>query len=85
MKLNRLDKRSQLACLSQCRELLQKGASVLFFPEGTRATDMRLQEFKKVTLGAFPSTLPELLVLRVRGEAFVGCEQKPAASMEFKD
>ena len=48
VKLNRLDKRSQLACLSQCRDLLGKGASVLFFPEGTRATDLRLQEFKKV-------------------------------------
>ena len=48
VRLNRLDRRSQLACLSACKQLLQQGASVLFFPEGTRATDMRLQEFKKV-------------------------------------
>lgn len=48
--LNRMDKRSQMACLTSCRQLLQQGASVLFFPEGTRATDMCLQDFKK---GAF--------------------------------
>lgn len=51
-----MDKRSQLACLSQCRELLQQGASVLFFPEGTRATDMRLQDFKKVICQPFLRT-----------------------------
>lgn len=45
-----MDRRSQLACLTTCRELLKKGVSVLFFPEGTRATDMRLQEFKKARI-----------------------------------
>ncbi|KAG2482764.1 hypothetical protein HYH03_018304 [Edaphochlamys debaryana] len=48
--LNRVDRRSQLKCLQQCRELLQNGAPVLFFPEGTRSTDCKLSGFKK---GAF--------------------------------
>ncbi|GMH32465.1 hypothetical protein BSKO_00299 [Bryopsis sp. KO-2023] len=48
--LNRIDRRSQMKCLKQCQELLAKGASVLFFPEGTRSSDKKLQEFKK---GAF--------------------------------
>ena len=50
--LNRVDRRSQLECLTQCRRLLQRGASVLFFPEGTRSKDRRLQEFKKARLVA---------------------------------
>ncbi|KAK9843662.1 hypothetical protein WJX81_001549 [Elliptochloris bilobata] len=48
--LNRMDRRSQLKCLGDCRELLQQGASVLFFPEGTRSKDGRMADFKK---GAF--------------------------------
>jgi len=48
--LNRVDRRSQLECLKQCRELLDKGAPVLFFPEGTRSKDCVMAGFKK---GAF--------------------------------
>ncbi|KXZ44091.1 hypothetical protein GPECTOR_74g705 [Gonium pectorale] len=48
--INRIDTRSQLKCLQQCRELLQQGAPVLFFPEGTRSLDCKLAGFKK---GAF--------------------------------
>lgn len=48
--INRVDRRSQLECLKQCGELLKKGASVLFFPEGTRSKDGRMYSFKK---GAF--------------------------------
>lgn len=48
--LNRVDRRSQLKCLQSCIEMLSHGASVLFFPEGTRSKDKVLGGFKK---GAF--------------------------------
>eukprot|EP00879_Flechtneria_rotunda_P016294 GHRR01017048.1.p1 GENE.GHRR01017048.1~~GHRR01017048.1.p1 ORF type:complete len:166 (+),score=51.23 GHRR01017048.1:665-1162(+) len=48
--LNRVDRRSQLKCLQTCIEMLSKGCSVLFFPEGTRSKDKVLGGFKK---GAF--------------------------------
>ena len=48
--INRVDRRSQLECLKQCGQLLKAGASVLFFPEGTRSKDGRMHAFKK---GAF--------------------------------
>ena len=48
--LNRMDRKSQVQCLGDCRTMLAKGASVLFFPEGTRSLDARLGAFKK---GAF--------------------------------
>ncbi|KAJ0968906.1 hypothetical protein J5N97_021783 [Dioscorea zingiberensis] len=48
--LRRMDSRSQLDCLKRCVELVKKGASVFFFPEGTRSKDGKLGAFKK---GAF--------------------------------
>ncbi|XP_011648933.2 1-acyl-sn-glycerol-3-phosphate acyltransferase BAT2, chloroplastic isoform X1 [Cucumis sativus] len=48
--LKRMDSRSQLDCLKRCMELIRKGASVFFFPEGTRSKDGKLGTFKK---GAF--------------------------------
>jgi 1-acyl-sn-glycerol-3-phosphate acyltransferase len=48
--LNRVDRRSQLKCLQTCIEMLSKGASCLFFPEGTRSKDKVMGGFKK---GAF--------------------------------
>lgn len=48
--LKRLDSRSQRECLIQCLNLLKDGASVLFFPEGTRTRDGKMDQFKK---GAF--------------------------------
>eukprot|EP00877_Chromochloris_zofingiensis_P010183 jgi/Chrzof1/5418/Cz16g02090.t1 len=48
--LNRVDRKSQLECLKTCIMLLNKGASVLFFPEGTRSKDRKMGGFKK---GAF--------------------------------
>ncbi|KAK7390476.1 hypothetical protein VNO78_25782 [Psophocarpus tetragonolobus] len=48
--LKRMDSRSQLDCLKRCMDLIKKGASVFFFPEGTRSKDGKLETFKK---GAF--------------------------------
>ncbi|XP_058723001.1 1-acyl-sn-glycerol-3-phosphate acyltransferase BAT2, chloroplastic-like [Vicia villosa] len=48
--LKRMDSRSQMECLKKCMDLIKKGASVFFFPEGTRSKDGKLGAFKK---GAF--------------------------------
>jgi len=48
--LKRTDRKSQMKTLKECRELLRKDCSVLFFPEGTRSADGKMAEFKK---GAF--------------------------------
>ncbi|KAL3746278.1 hypothetical protein ACJRO7_015266 [Eucalyptus globulus] len=48
--LKRMDSRSQLECFKRCMDLVKKGASVFFFPEGTRSKDGKLGDFKK---GAF--------------------------------
>ncbi|XP_062094391.1 1-acyl-sn-glycerol-3-phosphate acyltransferase BAT2, chloroplastic [Humulus lupulus] len=48
--LKRMDSKSQLDCLKSCMDLVKKGASVFFFPEGTRSKDGKLGAFKK---GAF--------------------------------
>ncbi|KAK4784351.1 hypothetical protein SAY86_018719 [Trapa natans] len=48
--LKRMDSRSQLETLKRCVDLIKKGASVFFFPEGTRSKDGKLGAFKK---GAF--------------------------------
>lgn len=62
VKLNRMDKRSQLRCLGDCKDLLSKGASVLFFPEGTRSKDGKMADFKKVS----PACILMLCLMRVR-------------------
>lgn len=49
VRLNRMDKRSQLNCLKECGRLLGLGCSVLFFPEGTRTTDGKMAAFKKAS------------------------------------
>nr|AZM65196.1 lysophospholipid acyltransferase 5 [Vitellaria paradoxa] len=48
--LKRMDSKSQLECLKRCVDLVKKGASIFFFPEGTRSKDGKLGAFKK---GAF--------------------------------
>lgn len=48
--LRRMDRRSQLECLKSCMDYVRKGASVFFFPEGTRSKDGKLGAFKR---GAF--------------------------------
>lgn len=51
VKIDRMDSRSQMQCLKECGDLLSSGASVLFFPEGTRSKDGKLHAFKKVRCG----------------------------------
>ncbi|KAF6151950.1 hypothetical protein GIB67_010524 [Kingdonia uniflora] len=46
IRLKRMDSRSQFDCFKPCMNLLGKGASVFFFPEGTRSKDGKLGAFK---------------------------------------
>ncbi|KAH9317578.1 hypothetical protein KI387_019347, partial [Taxus chinensis] len=48
--LRRMDNKSQMECLKRCLNVLKQGASVIFFPEGTRTKDGKMATFKK---GAF--------------------------------
>lgn len=48
--VKRGDRRSHVECMQKSKEHLLKGTSMLFFPEGTRSPDGKLQEFKT---GAF--------------------------------
>ncbi|XP_017644159.2 1-acyl-sn-glycerol-3-phosphate acyltransferase BAT2, chloroplastic-like isoform X2 [Gossypium arboreum] len=48
--VKRMDIRSHLEAVRRCMDLVRNGASVFFFPEGTRSKDGKLGDFKK---GAF--------------------------------
>ena len=50
IKLRRGNRQSVLQMMERCRETLDEGSSLMFFPEGTRSTDGRLRSFKP---GAF--------------------------------
>ncbi|XP_074365875.1 1-acyl-sn-glycerol-3-phosphate acyltransferase BAT2, chloroplastic isoform X2 [Apium graveolens] len=45
--LKRMDSRSQLQTLKRCINLVKKGGSVFYFPEGTRSKDGKLGTFKE--------------------------------------
>lgn len=45
--IDRSNREAAIASLEKARERLKGGTSVLFFPEGTRSRDGRLQSFKK--------------------------------------
>ncbi|GFP94113.1 1-acyl-sn-glycerol-3-phosphate acyltransferase 1 chloroplastic [Phtheirospermum japonicum] len=55
--LKRMDSRSQLDCLKQCIALIKKGASIFFFPEGTRSKDGKLGPFKDFPVEEFGTEL----------------------------
>ena len=52
--LKRKDAESGRQCLEKARGWLERGVSVVFFPEGTRSPDGRIREFK---MGAFKLAL----------------------------
>ncbi|XP_052200003.1 1-acyl-sn-glycerol-3-phosphate acyltransferase BAT2, chloroplastic isoform X2 [Diospyros lotus] len=56
--LKRMDSRSQLECLKRCMDLVKKGGSVFFFPEGTRSKDGKLGAFKGAFSIAVKTGLP---------------------------
>ena len=67
--LRRGDKSSILKCMARARWYLDRGVSVLFFPEGTRSKDGEVQAFKA---GAFKLALEagvDILPLGIAGTA----------------
>lgn len=70
MRLNRYiplvrgDKASAASMLAQCRATLERGTSIMMFPEGTRSRDGRLQAFKPGAFDlAIQSSVPILPIL----------------------
>lgn len=55
---DRKDRRARAKVIEQCRDWLQKGVPVFFFPEGTRSKSGEMQKFK---VGAFQLAIQENL------------------------
>ncbi|XP_010525778.1 PREDICTED: 1-acyl-sn-glycerol-3-phosphate acyltransferase 1, chloroplastic [Tarenaya hassleriana] len=75
--LKRMDTRSQMDCLKRCIDLVKKGASVFFFPEGTRSKDGKLGPFKRgaFTVASKTGALVVPITLMGTGEIMpTGCE-----------
>jgi len=51
--LDRMDRRSQIRLVNDCRRLLENGAQVLLFPEGTRTTTWTEGENPAPVMGSF--------------------------------
>ena len=47
ISIDRSDRKSAFESLKQASETIQKGTSVMIFPEGTRSEDGHIREFKK--------------------------------------
>lgn len=65
--LNRMDRRSQLQCLKDCQNVISKGGSVLFFPEGTRSDNNEVQTFKKGAFSVAVNTGAPLVPITLTG------------------
>ncbi|KAK4604774.1 hypothetical protein RGQ29_013013 [Quercus rubra] len=65
--LKRMDSRSQLDCLKRCMDLTKKGASVFFFPEGTRSKDGKLGAFKKGAFSVAAKTKVPVVPITLKG------------------
>jgi 1-acyl-sn-glycerol-3-phosphate acyltransferase len=65
--ITRGDEKSREECLKQCADWLKKGSSVLFFPEGTRSKDGRLQPFKPGAFRLALETGHEILPVVISG------------------
>jgi 1-acyl-sn-glycerol-3-phosphate acyltransferase len=68
--IERGDAASRDRCLARCQQWIEKGSSVFFFPEGTRAPDGRIKPFKT---GAFRLALEsgtDILPMVIRGSRF---------------
>ncbi|KAG6512366.1 hypothetical protein ZIOFF_030477 [Zingiber officinale] len=63
----RTDSRSQLDCLKRCMDFIKKGASVFFFPEGTRSKDGKLGTFKKGAFSVATKTGVPVLPITIMG------------------
>lgn len=65
--LKRMDSKSQLDCLKRCMDLTKKGASVFFFPEGTRSKDGKLGAFKKGAFSVAAKTKVPVVPITLKG------------------
>lgn len=65
--ISRTDSRSQLDCLKRCMGFIKKGASVYFFPEGTRSKDGKLGAFKKGAFSVATKTGVPVLPITIMG------------------
>lgn len=67
ISIHRGDPSSRERCMATCRRWIEKGSSIVFFPEGTRSKDGKISRFK---LGAFRLALEtgaDILPLVIRG------------------
>jgi 1-acyl-sn-glycerol-3-phosphate acyltransferase len=69
IKLRRGDRRSVEQMMSECRQALAQGSSVMMFPEGTRSPDGRLKAFKPGAFILAQAARVPLLPILVEGTA----------------
>ena len=69
IELRRGDRSSVVQMLTQCKETLAAGSSVMIFPEGTRSPDGRLRSFKTGAFVLAKNTGRPILPIVVEGTA----------------